>query len=115
NVVKACEVCRRCNGRLSKQTVVRKYPLPQNPWDVAGMDLLGPLPQTSSGNAYVLCITDYLTRFSVIVPIRVKRAYTIAEALRIHLFGPFGCPRELISDNAAEFTGEVMKSLCARY
>ncbi|KAF2346662.1 Integrase catalytic core, partial [Trinorchestia longiramus] len=49
------------------------------------------------------------------VPIRGKKAYTIAEALRIHLFGRVGCPRELISDNAAEFTGEVMKSQCAQY
>lgn len=43
------------------------------------MDIVGPLPRSSSGNRYVLVLCDYATRYPEAVPLRSIDAERIAE------------------------------------
>ena len=45
------------------------------------MDVVGPLPKTSSGNKYVLVICDYVTRYPEAIPMKSVDAETVAEEL----------------------------------
>ena len=57
--------CSKCSARKSPQP--NRQPLmpinkAKRPFEMVGIDILGPLPETLSGNKYILVITDYLTR-----------------------------------------------------
>ena len=75
------------------------------------MDFLGPLPLTEKGNRYILLISDYLTRYSVMFPLPDRSAAGVADRLRSFFF-KFDCPKIFISDNAAEFTSEMVANVC---
>ena len=82
-VLNVCQSCIENTGRITRSSKLSKTPLPSYPFDITGGDLLGPLPPTIRGNRYILVLTDYLTRYSVIVPIPNKTAEVITEAIRV--------------------------------
>ena len=114
-IIKCCEECQRYNHLPPQRTPIRTYPLPRKPWEEVAMDIMGPLPMTSSGNRYIITFIDLLTRYLVIVPIPDRSAMTVARALREQLFAHYGAPSRLISDNALEFVSEVIRLLCEHY
>lgn len=80
------------------------------------MDIMGHLPITSSGNRYIMTIIDLQTRYLAIVPIPERASETVALAFREQLFAPqYGALNKLMSGNALEFVGEVMRHLCDHF
>ncbi len=57
-----------------------------------------------------MVITEYLTKYPYAEPIRSKSAIATAEKLwqYITIFGP---PKEILSEQDAEFLNEIMKNL----
>ena len=82
NIIKNCSLCNRYKARKHKDTQLRKYPLPQNAFERVAMDFLCPLPTTDKGNKYILLISDYLTRYSVMFPLPNRSAEGVADKLR---------------------------------
>ena len=113
--IEACEKCTLQNGMLRNRTTIGKYPIPDFPFEKVGIDLLGPLSTTTKANKYVLGITDYLTRYLVAVPIPNKESTTIINALRIHVYSKYNCPKIIISDNAGEFSSTLFKNAAEAY
>jgi hypothetical protein len=107
-----CEICIKYKGKRKQPVPVGNIPLPSTPWEKVSFDILGPMTETLTGNKYILVFTDYLTRYSIIIPIKDKRTETIAEKMRQHVIYVHSCPKILISDNAKEFTSEVIRKLC---
>ena len=58
-----------------------------------------------------LTIIDHQTRFAVLVALPDKKEPTIAKALVERVFGIFGPPETLHSDQGPEFENKVMKQL----
>ena len=46
-----------------------------------GIDLIGPLPETSAGHKYVLTISDYCTKWVAAIALESKHASGVAIAL----------------------------------
>ena len=61
--------------------------------------------------SYALTIIDHLTRFAVIVALPDKKEQTIAKALVERVFGIFGPPETLHSDQSPKFENKVVKQL----
>ena len=68
------------------------------PFERVSVDILGPLPVTTSGNRYVLCFTDHCTRWPILVALKVTDAATIARAFFDYIISEHGCPNTLLSD-----------------
>ena len=79
------------------------------------MDFLGPFPTSIRDNNYCLVFIDYLSRWVEIVPTRNRLASTVAEALKSRIIVRHSCPEVLVSDNAPEFTSELLSKLCKFY
>ena len=58
------------------------------------MDIVGPLPQSSSGKRFILVICDYATRYPEAIALRTIDAVTVAEEL-IKFFARMGTPGEI--------------------
>ena len=113
--VRNCDICQAHKGNVNVPAPLERYPTELTPFQVVAMDFLGPLPTTIRENKYLLVFIDHLTRYVEIVPVRDRSAATVAEALRHRIIVRHSCPQVLISDNAQEFTSELLNKLCDFY
>lgn len=61
------------------------------------MDIVGPLPKSSTGYQFILVIIDYSTRYPDAVALRSITAPRIAEEL-LKWVSRVGIPREILTD-----------------
>ena len=72
------------------------------------INVVGPLPATSSKNRYILTIMDMATRYLEAIALRRVDTETVLDAL-LHFFRRFGLPKEILSDRGTNFTSTLMK------
>ena len=110
---RSCDICQRSapaggNSRVPLGTM----PGADVPFRQVAIDLAGPIkPRSSSGNAYVLCVVDYATRYPEAVPLRNIEAATVAEAL-FGIYSRVGFPQVAVTDQGSQFTSELYKEMC---
>ncbi|EIE87751.1 hypothetical protein RO3G_12462 [Rhizopus delemar RA 99-880] len=88
-------------GHYGYQAIVR---------DIHSRDLAGPLPATGDDYIYLLVLTDICTKYIVIRPLKNKQSDTVAKEL-ISIFGDYGFPRIIQSDNGTEFRNSLMSHI----
>ena len=112
NWCKHCNICaRRKNpiprARAQLETIEAGYPL-----QMVAMDILGPLPESSSGNSYILVVSDYFTRWAEAYAIPNQEATTVAQKLTDEFFFRFSPPEQLHSDQGRNFESAVIAEIC---
>ena len=106
DVQKWCSSCAQCT--------MRKSPAPKpkaklcnvrigSPMELIAMDILGPLPETTAGNSYVLVVGDYFTKWMEAYPIPIQDATTVANKIVNEFICRFSVPRQLHSDQGPQF------------
>ena len=78
-----------------------------SPFELVSWHFMGPFPETSRGNRYILVIIEYLTRWAEIVAIPDVIAPTIASKLLQNVNFQHGCLVQLLSDQGPHFHGDV--------
>lgn len=111
--VRSCPTCQKVRlGQGSFAAAIRTTAVTE-PFEVVAIDAVGPLPEDSVGNKYILVAVDAFTRFAELVPAPDTSAQQAARAL-LHIFGRYGAPRFLRSDQGSQFTAGVIAEFCAR-
>lgn len=114
--VKKCRICLAHKPSTSKPVdMMVSHPKPGRPWEVISMDLMGPLPRSKRGNCYILVVTDYLSKFSLVFALRRSTADLIVRRVEDDVFLLFGVPRVVICDNGPQFKSKQFKHLCDSY
>ena len=85
-----------------------------DPFDVWGIDFMGPFPP-SNGYTYILLAVDYLSRWVEAVPIRANDARAVLKFLKSNIFCRFGVPKALVSDQGSHFCNKLMSSLLSQF
>lgn len=114
--VSSCKLCQQYKpvqnlpaGKMSQKDVTFK------PWSIVATDVVGPLPRSKSGHKYILVFVDTFTKWTVAVPMRAATGEQIAKNFLQKVIFQWGCPDILLSDNASNFTGKTLTSLCRLY
>ena len=109
---KTCSICVITKDTNSKPTgLLHSLPIPDRPWQLIGMDFMGPLPKLNNFN-YLLVIIDQLTSQVHLVPTTMMvtaRGITwliLKEVVRLH-----GIPEFIVSDRDTKFTSIFWKDL----
>ena len=106
----------RCTECIKYKTLTQK-PSPMNvrmylyPFHTLGIDFVGPLPTSSSGNKYILTAVCPFSNFLISVPVPDKTATTTARALLDHVFCKFGFSAVIQSDRGSEFLNAVLSRI----
>ena len=111
--VRSCADCQKrklTNTRM--KNAVTSFPSPSQPFSVWEIDLYGPLPCTSKGNAYLFTAVDLFSKLLFVKPIPNKDAASVCEVL-LELFTQYGVCDTLISDQGSEFTSKVTREICS--
>ena len=69
------------------------------------------MPQAFGGYHLLLVITCDQTNFTIAVPLRDRQTQTVAEALIYRVIYLFGPPRQIVCDEAAEFTSAIVQAI----
>ena len=110
-----CKTCTACNTRKGTtprprahlQSVQAGYPM-----QLVAMDIVGPFPESESGNKYILVVSDYFTKWVEAYGIANQEASTIAQTLVDEFFCRFSPPRQLHSDQGRQFESQVIAQIC---
>ena len=62
------------------------------PLELVAIDILGQLPKTTGGYAYVLVITDCYSKLARAIPLRRVTAPIVADAFLTHWVYAYGIP-----------------------
>ena len=108
--VALCPTCAQFRGSAAGQQPMLEVPLPAEPWDTIGIDLLK-LPKSLNGSEYLLVTVDLFSRYSILTPLKDKTAESVARALVDSVFCTFNVPRRIVSDNGTEFKNELMEKI----
>ena len=79
---------------------------------VVAVDILGPFPEITAGNIYVLVAGDYFTKWTEAYAIPNQEAITIARKLVNQMFCRFSPPEQLHSDQGKQFESTLMQEVC---
>lgn len=79
------------------------------------MDIVGPLPETSKGNSYILTIQDHLTKFSLAIALKSITSVQVADALLKYFICIFGAPKIILTDQGTNFTSNLMKRFTKQF
>lgn len=110
--IQLCLPCQQHNiTRSKKPGQLQPIPPPEGPFQLIGMDYCGPFKQTPRGNQYVLCLTDYFTRWVVAVAVPDCSAQTTAEALFNEYICKYGVPAVILSDQGTHFHNQLMEAM----
>lgn len=98
---KGCETCAAQADAPPRQTP-RPWPWPSRPWSRVHLDFMGPI----FGKTY-LVVVDAMSKWLEVFQVPSTAANWTIDKLT-ELFGRWGLPRQVVSDNGPPFTSEVL-------
>ena len=109
--IEACHTCLKTKPKYMKNSPVYS----RIPIDYASMQDLSidikTMPQAFGGYHLLLVITCNQTNFTIAVPLRDWTAQMVAEALIYRVIYLFGPPRQIICDEATEFSSAIIQTI----
>ena len=109
--IEACHTCLKTKPKYMKnRPVYRRIPVDYVPMQDLSIDIKT-MPQAFGGYLLLLVITCDQTNFTIAVPLRDRQTLTIAKALIYRVIYLFGPPRQIVCDEATEFTSAIVKAI----
>ncbi|CAF3544285.1 unnamed protein product [Rotaria sp. Silwood1] len=110
--IKSCLPCQQYNvSRFKKPGLLCPIETPPGPFQLIGIDYCGPFKRTPRENQYVLCITDYFTRWITAVALPDCTAQTTAQAIFNEYICRYGVPVSILTDQGTHFNNQLMESM----
>ena len=107
-----CLPCQQYNvSRRKKPGHLCPIEPPAGPFQLVGIDYCGPFKRTPRENQYVLCITDYFTRWIIAIALPDCSAKTTAEAIFNEYICRYGVPVTVLSDQGTHFNNQLMDAM----
>src|SRR5882757_4404250 len=110
--VDGCDKCQRYRKDTHPTVPLQPNEVPEGPWQLVGVDLIGPLP-LSRGKDMILNIVDHYTKQIHLFPVTSQiTADGVASIFFEQVFPLHGIPKKIISDRGPQFAA---RSMCALY
>jgi transposase InsO family protein len=106
-----CQACQRAKASNLPAAAVQPIPVPIIRFSHVHIDLVGPLPRSNEGFAYLFTAVDRSTRWAEAWPLRATTAADCAEAFVSGWVSRFGVPASLTSDRGVQFSSAVWAAL----
>ncbi|CAH8645930.1 unnamed protein product [Heterobilharzia americana] len=106
--VLGCPHCQLMKGDRYVRPPLQSIPV-EALGDLWSVDIMGPFPQTSSGNQYLLVMVEHATRWIEAVAIPDQRAKPVTTTVMRHIVADHGVLKMMLTDQ-----GPVWSSLISR-
>ncbi|KAJ4757223.1 Pol-polyprotein [Rhynchospora pubera] len=110
--VRRCEKC-QFHARIPRQPPHPMQSISSSwPFDVWGLDLLGPFPQGQGNVKFLVVAVEYFTKWIEAKPLATITSQKIVDFARHQIVYRYGIPHTFISDNGTQFTGAPFQDFC---
>lgn len=92
-------------GKLQQTDVHR-------PWEMLGVDIMGPFPRSPNRNVYLLVFVDYYTHWVELFPLRQATAESFVRIMTKDIFTRWGLPDFILSDQGSQFVSTLFEETC---
>ena len=107
----ACHTCLKTKPKYKKnRPMYGRIPVDCTPMGDLSIDIKT-MPQAFGGYHLLLVITCNQTNFTIAVPLRNRQIKTVAKALIYRVIYLFGLPRQIVCDEATEFTSAIVQAI----
>ena len=107
--VQSCPNCQMRKGNPKKNIGIAFSVPTSTPFEVVGIDLLGPFNQTLKGNRHILVFTDHFTKWVEAVAIKRQDAKTIAKHFVEEIICRHGAPAKILTDRGRALLSETLQ------
>ena len=107
-----CDLCASRKGPAKKPRAKMQQYNVGAPMERIALDILGPLPQSATGNKYIVIIADYFTKWPEAFAVPDQEATTVANLLVREFVCRYGVPLEVHSDQGRNFESAVFAEMC---
>ena len=111
--LRTCHHCQLAKAHLPFRHGTLRPKEVVGPNHTVSIDINGPHPK-SMGYEYILTMVDCFTRWLVLVPLRSINAAAVADACFHHWIKHHSCPTRILTDQGAQFEGQMFRRLCDR-
>lgn len=114
--VKQCQTC-QANKHSTKAPhgLLGKVATAWEPWQIISIDLMGPYPRSTAGNKFIFVVTDYLTKYTLLTPLKTATSPKVLQFLEDQVFMVYGVPQTIISDNGRQFISRSFQKKMREY
>jgi hypothetical protein len=109
-----CQHCQRANVVAQPSSPPQSIVNPVQRFSHLHIDLVGPLPHSSSGFTHLLTVVDRSTRWAEAIPLRSTATDAGVSGLIDGWIARFGIPQRISSDKGPQFTSAVWSTLTSR-
>ena len=114
-LVKECGSCQRhANLIHTKGSELTTMAAPW-PFDIWGMDILGPFPTATYQRKFLIVAVDFFTKWVEAEPVASITTDAMERFTWQNIITRFGIPHTLITDNGRQFTSHQFKKFCANW
>ncbi|KAL5512271.1 hypothetical protein ACEPAG_3556 [Sanghuangporus baumii] len=112
NYVRGCDHCQRTKAlRVTRAKVLHPNEVPEAPWQIVTVDLIGELPESNGFNAICVVVDRFSKQIHAIPTTTKLTAEGMARIYRDHVFRLHGLPKKIIHDRGVQFDAKMMKEL----
>ena len=111
--IKTCDTCQRF-GKPERNEILHSIEVGQ-PFERIGIDIVGPLPETTSKNKYIVVATEYLTKWPEAKALDKANAENVAEFIYEYIICRHGTPKTLLTDQGSHFRNKLVEELCSKF
>ena len=109
--IEVCHTCLKMKPKYMKnRPVYGRIPVDYTPMQDLSIDIKT-MPQAFRGYHLLLVITCDQTNFTITVPLRDQTAQMVVEALIYRVIYLFGLPRQILCDEATEFSSAIIQAI----
>lgn len=110
--VRGCDNCQRTKAlRETRSKVLHPNTVPEGPWQIVTVDLIGELPESNGYNAICVIVDRFSKQIHAIPTTTKLTAEGMARIYRDHVFRLHGLPQKIIHDRGTQFDAKMMKEL----
>ncbi|KAL5498599.1 hypothetical protein ACEPAH_1953 [Sanghuangporus vaninii] len=110
--VRGCDRCQRTKAlRTTRAKVLHPNEVPEAPWQIVTVDLIGELPESNGFNAICVIVDRFSKQIHAIPTTTKLTAEGMAKIYRDQVFRLHGLPRKIIHDRGVQFDAKMMREL----
>lgn len=83
---------------------------PERPFQMVGVDHVGPLTLTQRGNKFMIVVVDYLTKWIIAEPVPDTSTEIAAKMLKDRVISVHGAVERIVTDRGSCFTSESFRA-----
>lgn len=112
---KACYVCAvtKDNAPPNSAPLVPINTSNLEPFQMVGMDILGPFPTAVNGEKYLVIMQDYFTKWPEAIALKSVDSDSIKRWLSNEIIPRYGVMSELITDQGSQFVSKSFRDYCS--